>query len=368
MMWSSVLIFAFAIGSPPFAPANDHGFIGGHVFVSELESEACYRGNNWILEIDPRTGKSWRIADIQDGLCVNNGLAFTPDGKRLRVANFRGSTVMEFDAHGNGVVIYDRDDGISAPTGQNSLAYDAFGNFYVSNRGTLQILKFPVDGGPATVFADFDDGIVAGASLAFAPNGDLFVADGDSAVLRITPEGDATVFEEFDGRITTTTIGFDSAGNLFLGVQVGGPEDKIYRYDAGLVENKRLLISGLHTAGRFALTVAPDQRDLYVVDRRGVYAIDAQDGTKRVLFEFPSGEYHTSGGLGIAVFIPAGRGDLNCDGSLDLADVEPFIVALLDAEKYKQKYPDCDIKRADITLDGSVDLLDVEPFITLLLG
>ena len=65
---------------------------------------------------------------------------------------------------------------------------------------------------------------------------------------------------------------------------------------------------------------------------------------------------------------PPGRGDVNCDGSLDLGDVEPFIDALLDAEKYKQKYPDCDIKRADITLDGSVDLLDVEPFITLLLN
>lgn len=61
-------------------------------------------------------------------------------------------------------------------------------------------------------------------------------------------------------------------------------------------------------------------------------------------------------------------GDLNCDGSVDLVDVGPFITALLDPSEYEKQYPDCDINNADINIDGSVDLKDVEPFIELLLG
>ncbi len=61
-------------------------------------------------------------------------------------------------------------------------------------------------------------------------------------------------------------------------------------------------------------------------------------------------------------------GDINCDGSIDLADVEPFIVALLNPGEYENKYPDCNINNADINEDGSVDLTDVEPFIELLIG
>lgn len=62
------------------------------------------------------------------------------------------------------------------------------------------------------------------------------------------------------------------------------------------------------------------------------------------------------------------KGDLNCDGSVDLLDVGPFITALLDPGEYEKQYPDCDINNADINEDGSIDLTDVEPFIELLLG
>lgn len=61
-------------------------------------------------------------------------------------------------------------------------------------------------------------------------------------------------------------------------------------------------------------------------------------------------------------------GDMNCDGSVDLVDVGPFISALLDPDEYANEYPDCYIGRADINEDGSVDLTDVEPFIKLLIG
>lgn len=61
-------------------------------------------------------------------------------------------------------------------------------------------------------------------------------------------------------------------------------------------------------------------------------------------------------------------GDMICDGVRDLRDVEPFILALIDAAEYEIKYSDCDIRNGDINTDGSIDLVDVEPFVDLLLG
>ena len=52
-------------------------------------------------------------------------------------------------------------------------------------------------------------------------------------------------------------------------------------------------------------------------------------------------------------------GDVNCDGSINLLDVEPFIDALISGT-FQEK--------ADINTDGAVDLLDVEPFVILLTG
>ncbi len=53
--------------------------------------------------------------------------------------------------------------------------------------------------------------------------------------------------------------------------------------------------------------------------------------------------------------------DANCDGSVDLTDVEPFILLLLGGDP-------CAECTGDTNNDGSVDLTDVEPFILLLLG
>ena len=52
-------------------------------------------------------------------------------------------------------------------------------------------------------------------------------------------------------------------------------------------------------------------------------------------------------------------GDVNCDGSVDLLDVGPFVDAITSGE-FSQK--------ADVNEDDEVNLLDVQPFIELLTG
>ena len=53
-------------------------------------------------------------------------------------------------------------------------------------------------------------------------------------------------------------------------------------------------------------------------------------------------------------------GDVNCDGFIDLLDVEPFVALLTAGGSTDPK--------ADVNGDGVVDLLDVSPFVALLTG
>jgi hypothetical protein len=60
-------------------------------------------------------------------------------------------------------------------------------------------------------------------------------------------------------------------------------------------------------------------------------------------------------------------GDLNCDGLVDLADIDPFIQALSDPDGYVLGYPDCRIILADLNRNGSIDGADLQSFVDLLL-
>ncbi len=61
-------------------------------------------------------------------------------------------------------------------------------------------------------------------------------------------------------------------------------------------------------------------------------------------------------------------GDMNCDGSLNGQDIEPFVQALRDPAEYQQNFPDCDILHADTNGDGSVNGQDIQGFRDLLAG
>jgi hypothetical protein len=56
-------------------------------------------------------------------------------------------------------------------------------------------------------------------------------------------------------------------------------------------------------------------------------------------------------------------GDLNCDGRIDAFDIEAFVLALADRERYELAHPSCDPQLADLNADGAVDAFDIEPFI-----
>ena len=93
---------------------------------------------------------------------------------------------------------------------------------------------------------------------------------------------------------------------------------------------------------------------------------------------YPQGELylnqniHGGGGWDLAFQTYMGEagvlGDLNCDGTLDAFDIDPFVLALTDPVGYQQAFPDCDIMLGDINGDGTVDAFDIDPFVELLTG
>ncbi|TWT42408.1 hypothetical protein RAS1_35400 [Phycisphaerae bacterium RAS1] len=61
-------------------------------------------------------------------------------------------------------------------------------------------------------------------------------------------------------------------------------------------------------------------------------------------------------------------GDTNCDGAVNVLDINPFILALSDPAAYAAAYPTCEIANGDVNGDGNVDVLDINPFVALLSG
>lgn len=61
-------------------------------------------------------------------------------------------------------------------------------------------------------------------------------------------------------------------------------------------------------------------------------------------------------------------GDLNCDSFVGLADVGPFVQAMLDVAAYGLAQPGCDRMNADVNGDGLVNGRDVSGFVGLVLA
>ncbi len=61
-------------------------------------------------------------------------------------------------------------------------------------------------------------------------------------------------------------------------------------------------------------------------------------------------------------------GDLDCDGSTGVADINPFVLALTDPEAYALAHPDCDRFAADCSKDGRITVSDVNCFVKLVTG
>jgi len=114
---------------------------------------------------------------------------------------------------------------------------------------------------------------------------------------------------------------------------------------------------GLNAGGNAFITLTNVYLGTAVVD------LGPPWGTVTVQLE----EIHMVGTIGAQAFRYA-RGDLNCDGSINFNDIDPFVLALSGQAGYEAAYPDCDWLNADVNADDAVDFHDIDPFVALLSG
>ena len=164
----------------------------------------------------------------------------------------------------------------------------------------------------------------------------------------------------------------DNVGGLYI-QDVADPADPVQLgyWESPNVGNKGL--NGVALRGQRAYVVSLHQSAFYELDisNPAEPTMISQQFLANPRFIYIDDRYAYVTGVGLTIVELSGLrtpGDLNCDGSVDLTDVGPFITALLDPQEYENQYPDCDINNGDINEDGSVDLSDVEPFIELLIG
>jgi hypothetical protein len=78
--------------------------------------------------------------------------------------------------------------------------------------------------------------------------------------------------------------------------------------------------------------------------------------------------YHDYVSMQVSVPDTLIHGDVNCDGTVDFFDIDPFLLALFDPTGYATAYPGCDIQSADMNNDTTVDFFDIDGFLTCVFG
>ena len=91
-------------------------------------------------------------------------------------------------------------------------------------------------------------------------------------------------------------------------------------------------------------------------------------GCRRVRCRVTDGRGAQSVSTWLTVRVLHPMGDLNCDGVVDTADIDAFVLALVDPAAYETEYPGCDRSLGDTNGDGVVDTADIDGFVSLVVG
>ncbi len=66
--------------------------------------------------------------------------------------------------------------------------------------------------------------------------------------------------------------------------------------------------------------------------------------------------------------VPVIAGDTNCDGRVDFADIDGFVLALASVAQYLTTYPNCSFVSADVNSDDRLNFNDIDRFVSCLVA
>jgi hypothetical protein len=286
------------------SPPAKGEFVPGRIYVTGIAGNCEFDPTvplDSIFEFDPLTGSTRRFATVTHEQCgYMSGLAFSPDGARLRAAVYYRRSILEFDSAGVGTVVLDESDGFrGGPRGSNNVGFAANGDFFADYSG--EILRFAGGNGPGQVIADAADGVTGSGPLAVTRDGDVFFAVTDvpnPTILHVDRFGNTTEFDTLQTPETLTSLALDGDENLYALLT-----DGLYRYDAGAPSSLRRL-APMNGAGPDAsIAVSPANDAVYVCTNSVFRAVDPLTGHVTELGSFDSPDGYVLGS-GIAVAIP----------------------------------------------------------------
>ena len=255
-------------------------FIPGYLYLSEAPPKLCGFGGfrERVWEVDPVTGAGRVFAVIPVPLCGSIWkVAFTPDGKNLRASMPFANTILEIDGNGRAAVALSGANGLRGPSG---IAYGADESFFVVN--PINIIKFPPGGTQPTVFAGRKQGIRDVGAVALAPDGDVYYGSlgQDRKILRFSPTGEPTFFDNMPGPGLVIDLAVDSQGTLY--VLSGAFRGELYRYPGGDPNARELFASGFFpSASPVSLVLSQDERTAFIAGSGAVIAMDTATGAAR---------------------------------------------------------------------------------------
>lgn len=300
-MRTSRLVVAFGLSMATPAVAE---FIPGRLYIADPAIENCWglypNDRDLIWEVDPATGASRIFAQVVWPSCgVLSGLAFTPDGSRLRASNFLHSQILEFDGDGNYSVALDSRDGVVGPFGSNNLAYDPAGNFFVVTSWP-NIMRFPAGGGPGSVFAGPAQGVSGLNAIAAGPGGEIYYLKSGSPndrIIRFSPKGVPTLFPADIGLAASITV--DDRGDLYVFSGLG-----VFRYAGGNPQDRTLIAPPPAVFDNPSMTFSPLDGNIYLGGGGYIYSLDRTTGITELVSIARMPERWSAPGIGMAVFVP----------------------------------------------------------------
>ena len=199
-----------------------------------------------------------------------------------------------------------------------------------------------------------------GSGQAWLTENRLGNTDVDNGAVRLTSSlfdfsaGSVTISYDYFLRLTNT----NGADRLLIEISsndLAGPWIEIARHtaDGGLDWHNHIITQADLNAAGVTMTATTRLR------------WTANDGEPQSIVEAGLDALLITAGGCEPQFTP---GDLNCDGSFNGGDIDPFFLALGDPAGYAAQFPNCDPLLGDMNGDGRLDGGDIDPFFACLGG
>ncbi len=197
--------------------------------------------------------------------------------------------------------------------------------------------------------------IDAGATLAARSISQNTLTVNGTAILRLDDPGSP-------GSATSTVNQLDIAGTL--GVTLAGATPGTDFTQLTVIGNANL--SGtldIALTGGFEPSIGQSFVIMTFGSRTGTFTdVTGLDAGPGKVFQV---EYNASD---VTLVVVPLTGDMNCDGTFDELDIEPFVLALTDFDAYEQQFSDCDALVGDFNSDLELNGMDIGLFVECLIN